>query len=144
MSIEPTDSPDFNLLCSLHGRCFAPGWGREAFLELFLVKGTLAFVAVDKSGFGVLRVMQDEAEILTIAVMPERRRKGVGNDILGRMLDYAGEQGVKTLFLEVRQSNIAARRLYEAKGFVVISQRKNYYRNPGGTWEDAVVMRKQV
>jgi len=142
MPVEPNNSPDFALLCAVHQRCFTPGWSEQAFLDLFLISGTEAFIAPDKEGFGILRIIAAEAEILTLAVLPECQRRGIGREIIGSMLEYARGQGVKSIFLEVRESNRAARRLYQAFGFSVISRRRNYYQSPHGVLEDAVVMRK--
>ncbi|MBR5279619.1 MAG: GNAT family N-acetyltransferase, partial [Clostridia bacterium] len=64
------------------------------------------------------------------------RRQGIGEQVLARILERLGENGVEKIFLEVRASNVAARALYSKMGFVVIGKRKGYY--SGG--EDAVIM----
>ena len=80
------------------------------------------------------RVSPDEAELLNIAVAPEFRRKHVARDLLGTLL--ADTRG--TLFLEVRESNTAARKLYKSIGFQEVSIRRDYYENPP---ETAIVMK---
>jgi ribosomal-protein-alanine acetyltransferase len=76
----------------------------------------------------------DEAEILTLAVHPEHRRRGAGSALLRTFL--AGRCG--RVLLEVRSSNLPARRLYERFGFTEFARRRGYYQSPP---EDAVVLR---
>lgn len=89
-------------------------------------------------GFVIVHMTGDEAEILEIAVSPECRRLGVGRTLMQRAAQTAVERGCEALFLEVRDSNAAARRLYTGMGFVPVGLRKRYYRDNG---EDAIVMR---
>ena len=90
--------------------------------------------------FVLFRRVNDEAEILTLAVHPAFRRKGLGQRILVYVLDHLRGQGVQDLYLEVRQGNEAARRLYLKMGFEVRGNRKGYYALEGGEREDACVM----
>ena len=99
-----------------------------------------AVVAEDEdgiAGYGFLMGTQDEAEILRIAVDPEKRRRHIGNDILEDMLDFGEFEGYINIFLEVRSGNEAAIALYKKAGFEVINKRIGYYSNPK---EDAIVM----
>ena len=137
--IEMTALPDFALLSAIHQACFAQGWNQQAFSDLFNITGTLAFTA-DIAGFGILRLLVDEAEILTIAVLPEARRQGIGKTIFSSMLQWAKEKNVKSVFLEVAESNITAQELYKSAGFAIVSRRKNYYNHN----EDAIVMQKSL
>ena len=87
------------------------------------------------AGFAVARpTAPDELEILNIAVDPQFRRRGVARSLMEALLaNYRG-----TVFLEVRQSNIAARKLYHSLGFEVLAVRPDYYNSPG---EPAIVMK---
>jgi ribosomal-protein-alanine N-acetyltransferase len=80
------------------------------------------------------RTAADESEILNLAVDPQFRRRGVARQLVEQVLESAGG----ALFLEVRESNHAARKLYESMGFQVIALRKNYYNEPV---ESAIVMK---
>lgn len=82
-------------------------------------------------------LVRDEAHISTIAVYPERREQGFGALLLGHMLLHALEHGAVVAQLEVRESNVAAQRLYERFGFEIVGRRKGYYRDRG---EDALLM----
>jgi ribosomal-protein-alanine N-acetyltransferase len=87
-------------------------------------------------GFVAGRVLGEEWEIENIAVAALARRRGLGTRLLGEFLDLARGRGAGTVFLEVRESNLAARRLYEKWAFVECRRRKLYYRDPQ---EDAIV-----
>jgi [ribosomal protein S18]-alanine N-acetyltransferase len=89
-------------------------------------------------GFLVARAVEHEWEIENIAVAGTARRRGLGSRLLGEFLDLAREREAESVFLEVRDSNRAARALYEKWGFVEAGRRNGYYREPS---EDAVVYR---
>ncbi|HSL97058.1 MAG TPA: ribosomal protein S18-alanine N-acetyltransferase [Candidatus Deferrimicrobiaceae bacterium] len=88
-------------------------------------------------GFGGLWVMVDEAHITTFAVHPSWRRRGIGERLLLALLDAAIVQRAREATLEVRLSNLAARRLYEKYGFRPVGVRPRYYSDDG---EDALIM----
>lgn len=139
INIEITTTPDFSALAAVHAASFSSAWSAEDIASMLTVHGTSAFVA--EGGFGLLRLIGDEAELLTLAVLPEQRRHGVGGAILGGMCSWLKGQSAQCLFLEVRASNAAALSLYERWGFSTIATRKDYYSNPNNTFESAVVMR---
>lgn len=92
-------------------------------------------------GYAICWTVLDQAEIGNIAVAPDARRSGIGRLLLDAALARVRERGARECFLEVRESNAAARALYESFGFVVIDRRKRYYTKPV---EAAVVMRKEI
>ena len=92
-------------------------------------------------GYLIGRIVADEAEILNLAVAPEERRRGIGAALLRDGLALCSERRVKSVFLEVRESNDRARALYSAHGFRPIGQRAGYYRNPP---EAAVILRRTL
>jgi ribosomal-protein-alanine N-acetyltransferase len=81
-------------------------------------------------GFLVARQIDAELEIENVAVASSARRRGLGTDLVGKLLLLARRQGAKALFLEVRESNQAARALYEKCGFIQDGNRKRYYEHP--------------
>jgi ribosomal-protein-alanine N-acetyltransferase len=89
-------------------------------------------------GFIAGRALDEEWEIENIAVARPARRRGLGTRLLGEFLDLARSGGAQAVFLEVRESNLAARRLYEKWAFVESGRRKLYYHEPE---EDAIVFR---
>ena len=90
-------------------------------------------------GYVWARFVLDEGEIGNIAVAPEHRRCGVGAALLGALFAESERRGAAVLRLEVRESNLAARRLYEKNGFETVGKRKHYYEQPT---EDAILMSK--
>lgn len=88
-------------------------------------------------GYCCLRILAGEGEIQRIAVLPQKRRLGVGRKMMEAMVDYAIQNQAHGISLEVRESNLAARRLYESFGFEAEAVRKGYYHSPA---EDAVIM----
>ncbi len=86
----------------------------------------------------VALVIEEDARIENVAVAGPSRRRGLGTRLLGEFLDLARREGADAVFLEVRESNRAARRLYEQWAFEESGQRNRYYRNPE---EDALVYR---
>jgi ribosomal-protein-alanine N-acetyltransferase len=86
-------------------------------------------------------VAADEGEIADLAVAPWARRRGVGGLLLDLAAADARDVGVRTLYLEVRESNAAAIALYESRGFGTIGRRRQYYRHP---MEDALVLRRDL
>ncbi|MEP6871955.1 MAG: ribosomal protein S18-alanine N-acetyltransferase, partial [Anaerolineaceae bacterium] len=88
-------------------------------------------------GFGGLWLMLDEAHVVTVAVRPERRRRGLGGLIVHGLLLVAHSQGMGIATLECRTSNLAARALYARYGFYEVGLRRRYYAD---NQEDAVIM----
>lgn len=88
-------------------------------------------------GYCCLRLLAGEGEIQRIAVLPEYRRLGIGRKMMEAMVNYATKNKVYAISLEVRESNFAARKLYESFGFAAEAVRTGYYHNP---LEDALIM----
>jgi ribosomal-protein-alanine N-acetyltransferase len=112
-------------LAALHARAFVEAWSAEAISDLLGSPGVRAFAAA--GGFILVRTVADEAEILTLAVVPEARRAGVGRALVSAASDVAREQGASRLHLEVSKENAAARALYAGLGFREIGRRTRYY-----------------
>jgi [ribosomal protein S18]-alanine N-acetyltransferase len=102
--------------------------------------GTFGLVADENerlAGFLVARLALDECEILNLAVDVYLRRRGVATSVLLTLLESAANRGAAAVYLEVRESNAAARGFYERNGFREIGRRINYYQFPT---EDALVL----
>lgn len=92
-------------------------------------------------GYVVALVVGPEAEIADLAVAPEARRQGIGRALLAGTLAELKAVAVRTVYLEVRESNRAARTLYDAYGFEPVGRRRGYYRSPV---EDALVLKREI
>jgi ribosomal-protein-alanine N-acetyltransferase len=90
-------------------------------------------------GYALMSIGANEAHILNICVEPTLRRQGLGRRMLDHLIETALEQSVHTMYLEVRLSNHAARRLYDSMGFNEIGVRRAYYAGKNGR-EDAIVL----
>jgi len=90
--------------------------------------------------YGIMYSCLDEADIAKVASHPDHRGEGFGGALLDGMLQDAAQCGVESIFLEVRESNSAARGLYTSRGFKEIGIRRKYYRNPA---EDGVMMARK-
>ena len=93
------------------------------------------------AGYVIARVVAGEADVLNLAVRPPDRGHGLGGELLDAGLAAVVGRGVREVFLEVRESNVAALALYESRGFKTVSRRKGYYRNPV---EDALLLRRAI
>ena len=91
------------------------------------------------AGYGILSVGAGEAHVLNLCILPQFRCRGVGRRMLEHLIDLARAHGARELFLEVRPSNLAAVRLYQAMGLQQVGLRRGYYQAENGR-EDAVVM----
>ena len=100
-------------------------------------------LANDLVGHAVMSVGAGEAHLLNLCISPGVQGKGYGRRLLRKMLRVAGDADVDTVFLEVRDSNHAARALYESEGFGEIGRRGGYYPD-GADREDAIVYAKAI
>lgn len=105
-----------------------------------LLASPLCFALTEPGGFLLGRVVAGEAELLTIAVSPDARRRGLGLTLAEGFLETARLRGAESAFLEVAASNLAARALYAAVGFTPAGKRRSYYQHPDGTTDDALIL----
>ena len=140
--IRAAQLADVPELAELEPLCFSDPWSAAGFREMLAAPYIMGLIAEGKSdsiaGYLVARVIENEGEILNIAVNPGSRRKGIGALLLDSALAELIVRGVAAIFLEVRVSNQAAINLYLGKGFRPLGQRHGYYRRPV---EDALVLR---
>lgn len=127
---------------ALHRTSFAAPWSDEEFAKLLEQPGVagLLWTADAPLGFILIRAVADEAEILTLAVMPEARRQGIAADLLDEAAHMLRAGGTRRLFLEVAADNTAARGLYAKHGFLPTGKRAGYYARQGAPAVDAIVM----
>ena len=130
-------------LAELHDQCFETprAWSEAEFAGFLLTKGTF-LICSDAKGFVLGRVVVDEVELITIAVAPSERGKGLGKKLLGLFEEEAVRQGASTGFLEVAAFNTTAQNLYSTAGWCESGIRPRYYRSPKGEKIDAVMMAK--
>ncbi len=131
-------------LAALHAQCFeTPRPWSEAEIEAVLTAPE-TFLCERTDGFALGRVIFDEAELLTLAVAPSARRRGLGRRLLDEFADSAVLRGATTAFLEVSVENTAALGLYRAAGYSQTGWRKGYFRTPTGHRIDALVLGRDL
>ena len=139
--LEPMTLDDLPAVHAIERASFTVPWPDDAYRSELLTNRLASYVVAragdDVVGFGGLWVMVDEAHITTFAVDPRWRRRGVGEWMLHALLDRAVERHAREATLEVRLSNMPARRLYEKYGFRPVGIRPRYYSDNG---EDALIM----
>jgi ribosomal-protein-alanine N-acetyltransferase len=128
-------------MAEIHATAFAPNerWGTDAMAMQLALPGSFGLVDVD-GALLLARVAADEAEILTLAVVPALRRQGRARALLEAAACSAAAAGARALFLEVSTGNAPARALYAAGGFAEVGRRQRYY--PDGT--DALVLKRNL
>jgi ribosomal-protein-alanine N-acetyltransferase len=150
--IVAADERHLDALMDVMRASFDPSYG-EAWSSLQLA-GTLgldasfARRALDNEGvtigFALCRVAGPEVELLLVAVAPEERGRGLGRLLVETVTRDAARKGAKDLFLEVRENNTAARRLYLSLGFREVGHRPDYYAGHSGTRFAAVTMKRSI
>ena len=126
-------------LAALHARTFERPWSPEDLAGMLRGEDALAFAAED--GFILLRMLGPEAEILTLAVDPDARRRGLGRLLLGAAIGAAAARGAGSVFLEVAADNAPALALYAEAGFARVGLRRGYYPRSAEPAVDALTLR---
>ena len=140
---SPRDAP---AIAELHAASFQRGWSDGEFERLLLEQNVVAHrITIGRTlvGFILSRLAAGEAEILSVAVIRARRGRGLAGTLLMRHLGRLAGHGVETVFLEVDEDNMAARRLYLRAGFREVGRRPGYYQQDGGN-ATALVLRRDL
>lgn len=135
---------DLPRILEIEQASFSTPWRRSTF-EGLLRRGDADLIGATAEGrlvgYAITWTIMDQAELGNVAVMGEVRGRGLGRTLVLAALERVRSRGARECFLEVRESNHTARRLYESLGFVAIGRRRRYYSSPV---EDALVMRREV
>ena len=129
-------------LAALERACFSAPWTRAQLAgQLPDDRHVFLIAAAGETVLGYANFLHvlDEGDIGNVAVASDSRRRGIGAALLKALFAESERRGAAVLQLEVRESNLAARRLYEKNGFEIVGKRKNYYEKPA---EDAILMSK--
>lgn len=129
---------------SAFGDKFGEAWTRSQLSGILPMAGVFLILAVEPVtdqvvGFSLFRTVADEAELLLIAVLPDRQRRGIGALLLDHFLGRVRRDGVSRVHLEVRDGNPAIG-MYRAAGFSPLGRRRNYYHAPNGKRYDAITL----
>jgi ribosomal-protein-alanine N-acetyltransferase len=138
-----------NEIAAIQSHCFPNAWNADSVRRVLEMSGTQAMImpapkgagAGTAVGFALIGMAADEAEILSIGVLPGWRRQGIASQLITGAIELADGLGATVMFLEVAASNSGAKELYGRHGFLVSGERSGYYTLPSGGREDAVCMR---
>lgn len=152
VTVRPARGADLAVVAAIESQSFADPWTAEAFASALDLPHMRFFVAEEGGGdagagepvllgYVVALVVSDEGEIADLAVAPTARRRGIGGLLLDRVAAEAEQLGIRALYLEVRESNVAARALYQSRGYAPVGRRRGYYQSPT---EDALLLRRDL
>ena len=130
----------YSELKKLYALCFPDRkhqWDEQDFADL---KKSGCEMIASQNSFVVWRVIDDEAEIISLGVAPVARRTGTASTLMQLVENDVKQMGVKTIFLEVDNANIPAIELYKKTGFSDVGIRPHYYENG----HDAIIMKKEI
>lgn len=140
IEFRPMLAEDIDSVLSLEQQAFSHPWSRQLYVDaLTSYECWMMYLDNQHVGHGVISQVLDEAHLLNIAIAVEQQGKGLGLQLLEHLMQRAAERGCIECYLELRESNQSAYRLYEGFGFNEIGRRRDYYPAAGGN-EDALVM----
>ncbi len=152
LQIRPAVQADVAAMVAIERASFSDPWTPAALASTLRYDHMRVLIAEEAAvadgdgatgplGYVVAMIAGPEAEIADLAVAPNARRRGVARALIDRLLVELAEVGVQAVFLEVRESNRAARALYESRRFQGIGRRRGYYRYP---LEDALLLKREL
>lgn len=154
----PVQATMHKVIAALHGHCFDDAWNAYTVGQVMRMPGAFGFLAVSGDengtgdmptgfadtpiGFALASGAADERELLSIGVLPDHRRSGVGRRLVEMVIAAAIERGAARLFLEVAEDNVPAQQLYQRLGFIAVGRRPGYYRRKTGPAVAALTLRR--
>jgi ribosomal-protein-alanine N-acetyltransferase len=148
-AVLPARPSDASAISTVHSLSFLHGWSEPEVERLISDRATIGHVSRLQGGSGPVvgfilsHAVQDEAEILAIAVAPNTRGRKIADRLLAKHMGRLASLGVRKLFLEVDEQNTAALRLYRRAGFAEVGRREGYYRRAEGN-AAALTMRRDL
>jgi ribosomal-protein-alanine N-acetyltransferase len=145
LAFRPMQEADLPEVIEIERRSYPHPWTQLIFSDCLQagyscwVCGRLGVI----EGYGVISVAGDESHLLNICVRPESQQQGIGRKLLTHLIAIARRHNAEVIFLEVRPSNVAARRLYEAAAFNQLGSRRDYYPAAEGR-EDALILARNL
>jgi ribosomal-protein-alanine N-acetyltransferase len=139
--VRPMAMPDVDGVMAVEKDSFSTPWSRSAFEEELAQNRLARYIVAEEDGqvvgYAGMWLVINEAHVTNVAVSGSRRGEGIGRLLMETLMEIARENGMESMTLEVRVSNMVARHLYETLGFTEAGIRKNYYSE---TKEDALIL----
>ena len=145
-ALSEASTRDAPAIAALHGASFQRGWSEQEIEGMLLDRHVVthrALAGAKLAGFIMSRLVEDEAEILSVAVARRQRGRGLARELLNLNLRRLAGLGARAVFLEVDEHNDPALRLYRRAGFSEVSRRPNYYPGHDGK-VTALVLRRDL
>ncbi|HZP70221.1 MAG TPA: ribosomal protein S18-alanine N-acetyltransferase [Pseudolabrys sp.] len=146
-AITEAGARDAPAIAALHARAFRRGWSEQEVEGLLLDRHVIAHRATNGGkldGFIMSRIVEDEAEILSVAVADRQRGRGLARRLLDLHLRRLAGLGARAIFLEVDENNVPALRLYRRAGFQEVSRRPGYYPGKDAAAATALILRRDL
>jgi ribosomal-protein-alanine N-acetyltransferase len=146
-AITEASARDASAIAALHGRSFRRGWTEQEVEGLLIDRHVIAHRAISGAtlnGFILSRLVENEAEILSVAIADRQRGRGLARALLNLHLRRLAGLGARIIFLEVDEHNVPALRLYQHAGFHEISRRPGYYPGTGTVAAAALILRREL
>ncbi|MBQ2901637.1 MAG: ribosomal protein S18-alanine N-acetyltransferase [Agathobacter sp.] len=141
MLIRKMTLEDVEAVVQIEQECFSLPWSEKSFVDSISREDTIFLVCEEASvitGYMGLYISFDEASVTNVAVSPDFRKRGYGEQLVATAKEVAKDVGAESIFLEVRVSNVPAISLYKKLGFEELGIRKKFYEHPV---EDAIIMK---
>ena len=139
--VRPMRAEDVARVVAIETDTFSSPWQEETFVNLIDRVGVELLVLEDSAdgviGYAVLWCVLDQGELANVAIDSRWRGRGLGRQLVGRVIEAARGRGITKIFLEVRASNHRAAAIYRGFGFEQVGVRRGYYNDPK---EDALIM----
>lgn len=147
--IAPIRVADLNDVTRIHAASFDDPWSVTMLKRILSMPGAGGMVARNGDddpvvGFALSRLAGDECELLSLAIDPGHRRRGIGRMLLTASIAAAIAAESRALFLEVAEDNVAARALYASHDFKPVGRRPDYYKLRDGSFAAALTMRRDL
>jgi len=135
------------VLAQLHTACFPQGWSSEAFAKLLNMPGAMGLIATQNDneeaaiGFALISNAGGEAEIITLGVLPDTQRQGIGTHLINALHKICLECDTACVFLEVNSQDTGTVSFYRKAGYECVGTRERYYKHVDAPADDALIMR---
>jgi len=139
--IRKAAKSDIAAIIEIEKSLFSDPWDKQLFEDAIEKENKYFFVVVEAgklAGYIIFEKVLDEGHISNLAIAKEYQKRGIGSKLVSYVLDLARQKKLKEIFLEVRESNEAAKKLYSKFGFKEVGRRKGYYSKVN---EDALIFR---
>jgi ribosomal-protein-alanine N-acetyltransferase len=134
---------DAEIISQIHQSCFDDGWSEKSFFEMLSQNAFFGFFSKEKTGFILGKIVCEEIEIITICVLPNFRRRGIGKLLMETIDVHAKTCSVDRIFLEVSEDNVIAQKMYKNFGYKEIAERRGYYQTQTCR-KNAIIMMKNA